>query len=459
MPSPVRADPPPGAAGPGPAGTSPAPAPALELLARDIAQRFGLDLSRYPRGTAESLAESLAAAGTDVTAGLSSAPPLRRVLSTCCIGETTFLRHPEQFAALRALLPTLPAERGGQPIRAWSAGCSTGEEAYSIAATLLPGASAPPQVLGTDLSPVAIATARRGRYRAWSLRGVDLTNPAVAAWLSQDRAGDVTVSPAVRARVDFAVHNLVDGLYPRELDVVLCRNVLLYFKPQAAKAVLARLADSVRVGGLLFLGGTDPVPATGPYAAWRAETCGDATFYRRVALPGEADPAPPPPRPPSRPPYTQRPPEATGELVVPLTFDAELVQARALASQRSFSAALVLLDRLCRESALAVEPHVLTALVAEEAGQAELALAAARRACFLAPHAPAPRCLLAQCLLRVGAHAQAAQQFALAAAQLPEGAASGDLELQYGEGLTASQLRRMIDVHVNRPKDPGRRHG
>src|SRR5690606_13807943 len=100
-----------------------------------------------------------------------------------------------------------------------------------------------------DLNPDAIERARLGEYRPWSLRGVE--SSATEGWLEPSPCG-VRVAQWLRQLVRFEVANLCLDDFPTDLDIIFCRNVLLYFRPDAAQRVLARFAESLRPGGVLF---------------------------------------------------------------------------------------------------------------------------------------------------------------------------------------------------------------
>lgn len=236
-----------------------------QALAELVASHVGIDLFRFSGSTIDALLQHVAP-----LTGLHDAATLRTLATSLAIGETAFLRRPAHFTALSQLLSTLP-ENGGAP-RIWSAGCSTGEEAYSLAA-VLPGA----KIFATDVREDAIAQARLGRYRLRSLRGLD---PHGLSWL--DTRGDrLEVRPELRQRVEFRVHNLVHDPYPEGFDVIFCRNVLLYFRAEVAAAVLARLIDSLHPGGVLFLGDFDPTPTMPPHEQLCEESLDETTFFRR----------------------------------------------------------------------------------------------------------------------------------------------------------------------------------
>lgn len=188
---------------------------------------------------------------------------LRALIAEVTVGETYFFRDPAQFDALRTIvLPELLRRRDVRdPLRTWSAGCASGEEAYSLAILLAEcGLADHAHVLGTDVSSTAIDAARRGQYGAWSFRHDAL------GWRERcfTRTGKHwTISPAYR-RVEFVVHNLMQpapaGATARgAFDLILCRNVLLYFDrktvERAAQVLLAALAP----GGWLLTSPTDPL--------------------------------------------------------------------------------------------------------------------------------------------------------------------------------------------------------
>lgn len=348
-----------------------------------------------------------------------------------------FLRHPEHFTALSHVVESLPAT-GKRPLSVWSAGCATGEEAFSLAAVL--ARLAPVHVLGTDLNSTSIERAREGAYRPWSMRGVDATQ--VEDWLDIDGM-DVLVRPKVRDLVEFLTHNLIDGGFPTGLDVIFCRNVLLYFDVHAARVVLNAFRASLEPGGVLFLGYCDPAPEED--SAWQTEWVGNTRFFRKPVMatlrsPPASHPiiALPPMRVSSRP---------TPKLSGPgARYDQLLSMARGLAAQSAFVDALRLLQTLAREFPLEVQPYVLSVMIAEEAGLPQAALAAARRTLFLAPDEPIAHYLLGACLLRVGELARAKFHFRAARGTLPRH--DPEEQLPYAEGLTANQLRRLIDARL-----------
>jgi chemotaxis protein methyltransferase CheR len=176
------------------------------------------------------------------------------------VAETYFFRSIDQFRALQEqVLPErLCAQAARRSLRILSAGCASGEEAYSIAMALhglLPDPSWKVAIHAVDLNPAMIEKARRARYTAWSLRE---TPAALRERWFRPEGGELVLDDAVRAAVMFEARNLnVDDAAfwrPGSFDVVFCRNVLMYFTSQGAQAAVVRIARSLAPGGILFLG-------------------------------------------------------------------------------------------------------------------------------------------------------------------------------------------------------------
>ncbi|MDX6395142.1 MAG: chemotaxis protein methyltransferase CheR [Streptosporangiaceae bacterium] len=177
--------------------------------------------------------------------------------------ETTFLRDRRQLDAIAwpSLLRGVQAA-GSRTIRVWSAACASGEEVYTLAllaAEALALAQTPVDVLGTDISGAALAAAAAGRYRERAVGGL---SPALRQrYLDQQADGSYLVGAHLRGLVRFRRHNFVsDPIPPRGedgFDVVVCRNVLIYFEAPLVERVIGLLRRSVRPGGMLVLGAAD----------------------------------------------------------------------------------------------------------------------------------------------------------------------------------------------------------
>jgi chemotaxis methyl-accepting protein methylase len=178
----------------------------------------------------------------------------RLLLDALSIGVTNFFRNP---TAWRKLGEHIDAVLPHRAFRAWSAGCATGEEAYSIAMLLAgTGRGGAGRDLGdwsvdaSDLDEQGLAVARRGVYSGAVVGDIE----AVGAPIGQVRDGEFAVSPELARRVRFERDDLTAARERGPYDLVVCRNVLIYFAEEGQRRVLRCLSDSLVPGGLLLLG-------------------------------------------------------------------------------------------------------------------------------------------------------------------------------------------------------------
>lgn len=179
--------------------------------------------------------------------------------------ETTFFRTPEHFAwfagaFLDETLAAAAARRREKSLALWSAACSTGEEPFTLAMLLAeqPGRLAGWRlsVLGTDISETALEAARTATYGPRAVEGV-APERLSRHFSADDPAGPWTVRPAVRRLCEFRRHNLLDAAPGGRFDLIVIRNVLIYFDRDSKHAALARLIDALAPGGHLLVGTTD----------------------------------------------------------------------------------------------------------------------------------------------------------------------------------------------------------
>jgi chemotaxis protein methyltransferase CheR len=208
------------------------------------------------------------------------------LISAITTNVTGFFREPHHFTSLAELLPDLIARaRSGGRVRLWSAGCSTGQEPYSIAATILEQAPDAARhdirILATDIDPAVIDEARRGVYPSRSI-GENLP-PAMTRLLSRGPGRDTyTVDDAARRLIRFEVLNLLHPWpFNGQFDVIFCRNVVIYFDRDTRVQLWTRFAERLPPGSTLFLGHSE-----------RMDTQIDALFtpcgltqYRRSGVP------------------------------------------------------------------------------------------------------------------------------------------------------------------------------
>lgn len=188
------------------------------------------------------------------------------VVAELAVGETYFFRDSAQFDIVRQkVLPELRRVREPDAIfRFWSSGCATGEEAYSLAILLeQEGLADQSSILATDISRDALAKAEKAVYGAWSLRSDD---GALAASYFHRKGERFALADHIRRRVRFERLNLVLDDYPSvtngtaEMDLILCRNVLIYFDQDTVERIVRRLQECLAQGGWLILGPSDPIP-------------------------------------------------------------------------------------------------------------------------------------------------------------------------------------------------------
>ena len=266
------------------------PALEYELLRGVIRQSFGID---YPPNKREllrvRLEGRLRALGVrrfaDYYRLLRYAQPGQnewQALAECITNnETYFFRESHHFAQLA----DIAASRRGGPIRALSAGCSSGEETYSMAAVLDASAAGVGfEVCGVDVSAAKIAEASAGRYPERSFRRDEgpPSNVALDRVVFPEPTGNWAVRPALRAHTRFQRANLVDEEQVSRLglfDVVFCRNVLIYAHEQSIPRFLRGLEALVRPGGHLFLGHSESL--LGRHTLFRTERVGSGFVYVR----------------------------------------------------------------------------------------------------------------------------------------------------------------------------------
>jgi chemotaxis protein methyltransferase CheR len=186
----------------------------------------------------------------------------RAVVEALTTHESSFFRDGKPFEHLRVALPKLLAARGaGERLRIWSAACSTGQEAYSVAmlATETLGAAAQRiDILATDISAEVVARAKDGSFSQFEVqRGLPIR--ALMTHFTQDGAR-WRIKPVLRAMVRFEERNLLaDCAALGRCDVIFCRNVLIYFDPPTKTRVLDMMARQLAPDGVLYLGAAETV--------------------------------------------------------------------------------------------------------------------------------------------------------------------------------------------------------
>ncbi len=232
-----------------------------------IARRFGLSFDDAKLGFLAELlrrrSEATSQSGDAYLGQLLRAPAaeeLAVLAQELTVGETYFFRNGEQFRALAEIcLPERIRARGAEHrLHLLSAGCASGEEAYTLAILrqeLLPDPAWVVSILGVDVNATVLAKAARGSFTSWSLR--ETTPEMQQRWFRPD-GRDAVLDETIRAAVRFEQRNLTEddpALWPAQLyDVVFCRNVIMYLTPDHAQRLIGRIASALAPGGYLFLG-------------------------------------------------------------------------------------------------------------------------------------------------------------------------------------------------------------
>jgi len=200
---------------------------------------------------------------------------LSRLVDAVTNNLSRFFRNRGQLQTVTDFI--LPELIGGRAISVWVAGCATGEEPYSLAVTLadsLPE-SAEFHITATDISRRALKIARAGTYSPRRARAV---SESVRTRYFSDDNGRLSVSDSLRRRVSFVEHNVIETSIVRNVDLVLCRNVLTYLAPQACRLAIRTLRDSITEGGFLIIGNSETLPRG---SGFTAITRPPARIYRR----------------------------------------------------------------------------------------------------------------------------------------------------------------------------------
>lgn len=390
---------------------------------------------------------------------LLAAPPgrstIQRLARHLTVGETYFFRDSWLMEALAQVVlpPLLRARRHGpRRLRIWSAACSSGEEPYSVAILLLqlvPDlAKWDIRICATDINPAALEKAAAGVYGKWSFRG---TSPGLKqAWFERRADGRHAIAKRVRDLVDFGYMNLAEDNWPswtaQGWDLVLCRNVLMYFAPQQIKHVVGRLHACLADGGWLFVSPSEASQTL--FNSFTTVSLPGVTGYRRgnalanaVFSPGCSRGDSPPPTPAA---IADRGREATAR-PRPRSisgYDQLSQRARAHADQGSHLQALkVCTDWLTRDR-LDPGAHYVHAAILIEMGEWAQARASLRSAVFIDPDFVLAHVALGELARREDRHGEAGRHFDNAR-QLLARMQPGDL-LREGDGLSAGALGALL---------------
>lgn len=428
-----------------------------------VAERLGLVFpsGRRPelmRGIAQAAREAGARNVEVYLADLASAPDdhpeWSRLAGYLTIGETYFFRDRACFEALsQQVLPMLIEARrraGDLRLNLWSAGCATGEEPYSLAIvldTLLPDLRDwAVTILATDISGAALVQARRASYRDWSFR----ETPDLVRQRSFARGSDGRwrLADDLRRVVRFDVLNLAQPsspparVMPSGMDVVLCRNVLMYFTPAAQRMAAERLVGALAPHGWLV---TSAVEASADlFRALEPVNFPNAVLFRHVGK-----------RPVETAPRLAGNGVAAPAVPRRLGLRDLLAEARICADAGARDRARALCEQAIGRDRLAVEAYLLLATIHQECGEAAAAIDMLQRVIYLAPATTSAHFLLGRLLLQRGdvRHGRKALEAVLDLLRVAEPGApvAGAVD------LTAGRLATAVRAQLDAMPEEGRR--
>ena len=239
----------------------------IDAILRLLRDEYSIDFSHYKASTVVRRIERRLALNRSLDIDMyvqqlrSDPRELNSLYEDLLIGVTRFFRDDDAFAALeRRIIPELIEQSDpNEQIRVWVPGCATGQEAYSIAILLYEGLSAARRpwnvkIFATDVHKASLEVASAGLYSEEQLSGIG--NERLQRFFTM-RSKGYQVSQTLRESIVFAPHNLIRDAPFTKLDLVTCRNLLIYFQPHAQKTVLTLFHFSLKPGGYLFLGSSE----------------------------------------------------------------------------------------------------------------------------------------------------------------------------------------------------------
>jgi chemotaxis protein methyltransferase CheR len=361
------------------------------------------------------------------------------------IGETCFFRDPEQFAAIRdAILPDiLERNKSSRQLRIWSAGCATGAEPYSLAILLM--REMPDRIAGwqieidaTDLNRTFLARAAKGKFRAWALRS---TPEDVKRECFSNEGLDWTIHPQYRQWISFRRLNLNGNeIHARApYDLILCRNVMIYFAPETSRRLVRKFHGSLGDQGWLVVGASEHNREN--YAGFRALNAIGAKFYQKMIAPAPETPIAEAPLPL---PIVPKP--AVLRPVPPKPAPADLEGLRLLADRGDWQGASEYSRALLTQGQLDPAVHFYRALILENLGTPKEPERSLRRAIYLDQSFALAHYHLGVALKRDRKMLPAARSFGNVLKALEN--IPGHVMVLHGAGVTVTALKELARMQL-----------
>jgi len=415
---------------------------------------------------------------------------IQRLVELCTIQETYFFREPNHFRALRNHIFPALAARHRTHITIWSAGCSTGEECYSIAISVLRSArvlrGTTVRVLGTDVSEEALRKAKLGRYEKNSFRAM---NQQDLDRYFRARGKGFEIRDEVRDLCDFRRLNLVDHGQDRffeGFDVIFCRNVSIYFREKTIRRLNRKLAGTLIEGGYLIFGASETLQHQDPSlslvevegaflyrkgkaVAPKPKKSDSGTIIRRSRSGRIRLPRPHLPTTAS----SSRPRKAASlDRIRQLIEEDRLKESETLlsdlrkepgragieatvllaalhANREEYAAALDLLNVARRKDALTAEIYVVEGVVFRRRDETPLAVEKFQKACFLAPKVYLPHFFLAETYRAAGQSRKAKREYRNARRLLDKKEPLPVALSPLTAGFSESYIKRVCDRHLH----------
>ncbi len=389
-----------------------------------------------------------------LAAGEKGSAEMDVLISQLTIGETYFFRDEAQFAAIRdIILPDiLERNRLSRQLRIWSAGCATGAEPYSLAILLareladkIDGWQV--AIYATDLNRSYLTQAAEGKFQAWALRS---TSDEVKRQCFSNAGLIWTIHPRYKQWVSFHYMNLAGSEFSTPLaagsyfDLILCRNVMIYFAPEVTRRLIGHFHQSLEDEGWLVVGASECDLEN--YKAFRTVNATGASLYQKKALPGgwmevAAEPPRPlaAPRPPAEP--LAKPPGEPGR--------ADMEGLRQLTDRGDWQAAAEYGQRLLAQERLNPAIHFHQALVFENLGIIDESERSLRQAIYLDRKFAMAHYHLGLALKRDRKIRAAARSFGnvlKVLAGMPD-----DAIVAAGPGITVTELMELTKMHLENP--------
>lgn len=234
----------------------------FEQFSTWVEATYGLHLTAYKERQMErrllTLIDKLELSGFDQYCQLLQKDPQAReaFFQYVTINVTDFYRNPEIFEIFERYLVAHQATQAG-PIRIWSAACSIGSEPYTLAMMATKHQLSNISITATDLDKAVLATAQAGRYSPVEVRNVPGAD--LVRYFDLVGPNQYQINPRIQQLVTFKRHDLLGDPYGHDYHFIVCRNVTIYFKPEARDEVYQKFSDALAPGGILFTGATETI--------------------------------------------------------------------------------------------------------------------------------------------------------------------------------------------------------